>query len=142
MVAGRAGFRLPERTCTSCHAKADPHKGQFGKRDCGECHNTTDFRGARFDHKYAAGRACVSCHAARNPHAQQFGERGCEQCHTTDSFRITRFDHVRTAFPLDGAHIRVACAACHKTDIDAAGRRSVRYRPVPTTCTACHGGAS
>lgn len=32
--------------CISCHARDDKHRGEFG-RQCGLCHTTTSFRGAR-----------------------------------------------------------------------------------------------
>jgi hypothetical protein len=74
-----------------------------------------------------------------DPHQRQFGERGCEQCHDTRSFRIAAFDHSRTRYPLDGAHIRVSCAACHRTESAADGKRFTRYLPLRSECSACHG---
>jgi hypothetical protein len=42
----------------------------------------------------------------------------------------TRFDHGRTAFPLAGAHLKTACAACHKNPT---------YRGVTfASCNDCH----
>jgi hypothetical protein len=61
--------------------------------------------------------------------------RSCRACHTEHrgaQAQITsfhRFDHSWTAFPLDGAHARTECAACHK---------GASYRGAPTACVACH----
>jgi hypothetical protein len=112
----------------------------FGARSCAECHETTSFRVAAFDHAKVASASCRSCHDRQNPHADQFGETDCRSCHDTNSYRIEQFDHTRTRFALDGAHTRAACSACHSATT-LAGRTLVRYRPLPTTCVACHGGA-
>ena len=89
--------------------------------------------------------ACADCHQngsakTKNPHGDQFAGRGCLDCHVTDTFKIAHFDHSKTRYPLDGAHIRVACAACHKTELTTHGPM-VRYRPLATTCVSCHGAA-
>ena len=69
--------------------------------------------------------------ATPNPHGSFSG--ACAQCHLADSWRPTRiakdFKHAPGRFPLDGAHRRVACTACH-TRLDFAG--------VSTTCASCH----
>ncbi len=83
--------------------------------------------------------ACVTCHKADDPHAGQFTDRKCDDCHTTAAFRITGFDHSRTKYPLDGAHQKVPCAGCHATVTAPDGKRFVRYRPLESTCRACHG---
>ncbi|HEU4401804.1 MAG TPA: cytochrome c3 family protein [Candidatus Polarisedimenticolia bacterium] len=88
-------------------------------------------------------RTCEACH--RSPHGNQFAQRrdrgGCAGCHNEDVFRpASRFDHARDAgFPLQGAHARVACARCHPSRRDAAGKPFITYRPAPRECKACHG---
>lgn len=89
---------------------------------CEACHKTRSFLTVR--------SACASCHA--DAHKGALGPK-CETCHTT-SVRFaetrTRFDHSRTAFPLTGAHEKVACASCHRT---------ATYRGVPfASCGNCH----
>lgn len=86
-------------------------------------------------------RDCASCHRLQDPHADQFTGRACTDCHVTETFAITAFDHSKTRYPLDGAHRAVACAKCHVTTVAADGKRLTRYRPLQTTCTACHGAA-
>jgi hypothetical protein len=88
---------------------------------------------------------CAACHAS--PHGDQFRARQqgatCESCHDVDVFAPAgRFDHDRdAAFPLRGAHERVACAACHGTETGG-GVTRVRYRPTASRCESCHGGTS
>ncbi len=66
-----------------------------------------------------------------NPHGKFVAP--CEQCHLPDTWRPTRiaaaFKHAPNRFPLEGAHARVACTACH-TRLDFTG--------LPTTCVSCH----
>ena len=81
------------------------------------------------------GTACASCHA--DPHAGQFAKRGCVDCHSQDQWKPpSRFDHARSAFPLTGAHGKVACAGCHPA---AAPGKPQRFKGTPfATCASCH----
>jgi hypothetical protein len=87
-------------------------------------------------------KACAACHA--DPHGGQFAHRkdagACEACHGTRAFvPVSGFDHAKDAgYKLDGAHAKVACAACHTATVAADGRSIVRYQGTPTTCVACH----
>ncbi len=91
---------------------------------------------------------CESCHKADDPHGDQFAKRkdggACGTCHGVASFTpASKFDHDRdTSFPLTGAHAKVACAACHKTQTLANGKTRVIYRPLSTACASCHGGTT
>jgi hypothetical protein len=80
---------------------------------------------------------CETCHA--DPHAGQLsGREGCRTCHQVDSFHALNFQHDRdTRFPLTGKHSAVACAACHPT-VKENKREVIRYKPLETTCAACH----
>ena len=56
--------------------------------------------------------------------------------HDRQPRRPRRFDHARdSAYRLDGAHARLACAACHRPETRN-GVTFVRYKPLPTTCRA------
>ena len=58
-----------------------------------------------------------------------------------DNLKASKFDHARdAAYRLDGAHVRLACAACHRPETRN-GVTFVRYKPLPTTCRGCHGGS-
>ena len=80
------------------------------------------------------GDHCESCH--KDPHAGQFkaSTDGCKHCHNLTSWKAVAFEHNRDSrFALTGKHSGVACAGCHPTQNDV-----VRYKPLDTTCAACH----
>jgi len=87
-------------------------------------------------------QACADCHKTADPHAGQFGVRACTECHTTEQFKIPVFDHAKTRYPLDAAHRDVACAKCHTVTQGPNGTPFTRYRPLETTCRACHGATT
>jgi hypothetical protein len=53
----------------------------------------------------------------------------CGDCHTQNRWSEVSFEHARTVFPLEGAHARASCRACHVADFRAR---------VATTCAGCH----
>lgn len=84
---------------------------------------------------------CETCHA--DPHHGQFDKRaagkGCTACHELASFTKTKFDHAKdTKFPLEGKHLKTACASCHPTVRGAQGAIQVKYAGVETACAGCH----
>jgi hypothetical protein len=145
-------FLTARAACASCHE--DVHKPTLGQ-SCATCHSTrAAFREmSGFDHAKAAFRlagahrtvACAACHVNRvfkgvkfascadchrDPHRQTVGP-ACTSCHASDTWRTTKVDHQRTAFPLVGRHVNVACAACHK-------QPATKVKPRADTCAACH----
>jgi len=146
------GAQFAGRTCETCHttaawqgARGDfdhagtryPLRGAHRNLACGSCHatranGTTAFRGLPLTCS-AAG-----CHG--DPHGGQFNgrERGetCTTCHDEDGFKPVRFDHqTDTDWPLDGAHSRAACSACHRPQ---GSPPVVRWRSLPHRCEDCH----
>jgi hypothetical protein len=120
LVAGHVGV-----ACVPCHRRSVPPDRPAELRFAG------------------VPRACEGCH--RDPHLGQFtrkdGTVSCDRCHTAQSLKLTKFDHSRdAAYHLDGAHARLACAACHRTEVRN-GVSFVRYKPLPTTCRGCHGAS-
>jgi Cytochrome c7 and related cytochrome c len=144
--------------CSDCHR--DVHAGQFGARDCANCHTVETFRPSTFtlaDHQKTkfplagahlavpcnachvrakntmqfrfASTECSACH--RDPHKGEVERFKCAACHRVESWARVAFDHRQTGFPLEGAHARVACRACH----------TASFRGLPKTCAGCHGGA-
>lgn len=96
-----------DRLCLDCHRKiaadVERHQGLHGRT-----HNGTD-------------KPCKACHSEHKG-------READIVHLdTDTF-----DHAGTDFPLEGGHVGVACAACHKRD--------AKYRDAPSACNDCHGG--
>jgi hypothetical protein len=115
--------------------------GRHERMVCKACHLVAEAKNAPAKWRFAGvSMACASCH--RDPHQGQFATAGatsCERCHTADDTRATGFDHGRdSAYPLDGAHKSLACAACHRTETKD-GRSLVRYKPLAKTCRGCHG---
>ena len=58
---------------------------------------------------------CASCHlpeylAADHPLHRGVKPTTCATCHTQESFHPMRLEH---SFPLDGAHAKADCFACH-----------------------------
>jgi hypothetical protein len=152
--------------CYACHTadfvnSNNPPHVQLGlPRDCGTCHNTTDWNNALFDHalyghypltgfhatmpctschtdnNYSGSlpTACYGCHKADYNNATNPPHKGfptdCTQCHNTSSWTGTTFNHNSTSFPLTGAHVTVPCAGCHTNN---------NYNgSLPTACYGCH----
>jgi hypothetical protein len=141
------------KTCVGCHRNDDAHAGKLGTA-CGDCHGSTQWRGAGFDHAAKAGfplvgthatlqctschanglaarlgRECTSCHARDDPHKGQLAGR-CDTCHAQTAWaKPIRFDHDLAAFPLLGAHGTVACAECHATRA---------FHDAGNACADCH----
>ena len=147
---GNGIYKNTPTDCYSCHASKDVHKGQYGK-NCGACHQTTTWSGAKFDHNTTAfplsgnhvkvncvschkndvfrgtPRNCFSCHAKDDRHNGQLGQ-DCAVCHAPTGWRIITFDHNTSAFPLTGKHSMLDCSQCH-----IAGRFKIS-----TECSSCH----
>jgi hypothetical protein len=98
--------------------------GQHPQVSCVQCHvdarGLADFQGVPQD--------CYSCHRTDDPHESRFGT-DCSGCHTTDSWEGATFDHNRSNFPLTGAHLNVACEACHTTG---------QFAGLSPQCVSCH----
>ncbi len=101
-------FKGTPTLCGACHAKDDEHNGAFGS-NCAQCHTTSSWEGATFDHNLAAFKltgahvnvrcqtchvndvfkgtptSCGACHAKDDEHGGAFGAN-CGQCHTTSSW--------------------------------------------------------
>jgi hypothetical protein len=139
-----AGWR-PSRVDVAAHARYDfTLDGAHAAAPCFACHKdlaqarpagaplTFEIRGAR----------CETCH--EGPHGVQFAKRrdhgACDACHGVERFvPAARFDHNRdSAFLLEGAHARAACARCHPSARDARGVARVTYRPLSGKCESCH----
>ncbi len=146
-----ADFKSAPTDCVGCHQKDEPHQGRFGS-DCAACHSVQGWKPAKFDHNLAAFKLegkhtrvaceqchvngvfrgtpmdCFSCHRQDDHHNGQFGTQ-CEACHNPSSWENVTFDHSRSAFPLTGSHVNVACEKCHQNG---------SFKGTPTFCYACH----
>jgi hypothetical protein len=141
--------------CFGCHRQDDVHRGQQGKEcqkchaedgwikevdfdhdltkfpllgahatlACEECHTSTSFKDAKGN--------CLACHEADDVHKKRLGPR-CERCHNSADWKLWVFDHDKqTKFPLDGAHSKRHCDACHTEPVED-------KFDVPSDCYSCH----
>lgn len=122
-------------------ASGFPLERPHDKVGCAECHAGYG-SAAAFATRYPGRKAsdCAACHA--DPHGGQFldargAPQACVECHGGASFAAHSFDvarHARTAFALDGSHLKVKCDQCHTREGDAP--RS--FRGTSARCSACH----
>jgi hypothetical protein len=137
---------------------SDPnHAANNFDRDCLRCHTQNAWSPSTFDHSTTAfpltgahrSISCMACHtsgytslpadcwschqkdynSASDPnHAVNNFDRDCLRCHTQSAWSPSTFDHSTTAFPLTGAHVPLACQACHADG----------YTGTPRDCYFCH----
>jgi Cytochrome c7 and related cytochrome c len=115
--------------------------------ECGDCHLTTTWLGANFNHT-GIKSGCVSCHNG----VKAVGKQGnhmpttnlCENCHTTGigtatpSWVPSAFDHTQMTV--------TTCQTCHSGTVKistgfVSGQPSNHVPPIPSTidCGVCHG---
>jgi hypothetical protein len=142
------------KDCYGCHMADDAHAGSMG-RECQSCHKESGWQDdVRFDHDLAgfplvglhvsvpceechASRAyrdapveCLACHKAKDVHEGRLGEQ-CESCHNANGWAFWQFDHGKqTEFALLGAHARLGCRDCHRTE--------THNLALATDCRSCH----
>jgi hypothetical protein len=148
-------YKDTPKQCVSCHAPDDEHRGERGPK-CGDCHSTTGWKTAKFDHKKETGfalegvharidcqdchrsgnlkdklpRACYGCHQGQDSHAGRLGKE-CGNCHGNLKWKPANFDHTTdTKWELTGRHAKVECHTCHTA--------SVATQKLPTDCVGCH----
>ncbi len=140
-------------------AKNPDHVAAAYPQTCTQCHGVVSWQGATFDHAITgfpltgahAATPCIACHGdgvykgkstlcvschqtdyngtTNPPHAAAAFPTTCELCHTTTDWTGAVFDHSKTNFPLTGAHLAVACNACHGDGV---------YKGKSTLCVSCH----
>ncbi|MFA6110008.1 MAG: hypothetical protein WDA75_14670 [Candidatus Latescibacterota bacterium] len=126
-LAGCQDSRSPLWTVAEVHQGVGL-VGGHQQMDCADCHKGSGFAGV--------DQACETCHldqysTTRQPNHLEAGyATTCADCHTSRSWRPARVDHARLGFPLEGAHARAVCAACH---------RDGTLGPLPKDCWSCHG---
>ena len=124
-------------SCLACHDGVDRYGGEFdhnryffpleGKHStlpCQDCH-----AGARTPEDLQnTVTGCFDCHAQDDTHQGGYGPN-CAACHTPVDWKQATFDHSKSAFPLDGKHVDVACEGCHANNT---------FKGTPKDCTSCH----
>ena len=143
---GFGDFQVTPQDCYSCHQDDEPHEGRFGF-NCADCHNTSDWSDASFDHNlsrfpltgahvnvacescHTGGQfqglstACVACHAEPVFHLGILGT-DCAACHNTTAWIPAVFDQPHP-FPMDHGG-GATCATCHVPNVTT------------YTCYGCH----
>src|SRR6266403_1530927 len=137
--------------CIICHngtAASGKNKGHVATSlECGDCHLTTTWLGANFDHT-GITTGCVSCHNG----AKAVGKQGnhmptsnlCENCHTTGigtktpSWAPSKFDHTQMSV--------TTCETCHSGTVKittgfVSGKPTTHVPTIPSAgdCSVCHG---
>ncbi len=162
-----SNYSITTAACASCHlsdfnSAADPnHKAAGFPTDCTACHNTTQWKGATFNHTTTGfaltgahttvqcaqchvnsnysitTAACASCHltdynATVNPNHKTAGfPTDCTGCHNTTQWKGATFNHTTTGFALTGAHNTAQCAQCHVNG-------NYTLSAANTACASCH----
>jgi len=115
-------YNLSATSCVSCHLKdyqgtTNPnHAVSNFPQGCEQCHNTTSWANATFNHNSTGfpltgshvvpARQCTDCHLNNN---YNLSSTACVSCHQTDyTNAVTPVNHVTAAFP-------TACESCHDT---------------------------
>ncbi|MBL6964637.1 MAG: cytochrome C [Bacteroidetes bacterium] len=135
------------KDCQNCHSEESFHQirnaNEFDHRQtqfalsgkhtyvsCKKCHKTalTD----PLKHQY-----CYDCHT--DYHKKQFVKNGippdCNECHTVNGFSESNYTvekHAFSVFPLEGAHLKTSCSACHKKGTNWS------FKYIGNKCKDCH----
>jgi hypothetical protein len=138
--------------CIICHngvqAAGKPANHIATNLECGDCHLTTSWLGASFDHTGIVNN-CVSCHNGTKAVGKQGGHmptsNTCENCHTTGigtstpSWVPSRFDHTQVATPN-------TCLPCHAGNVkistgfvEGQPANHVPLNAATQDCVLCHG---
>ena len=115
--------------CNSCHQnkQTDPVTAnivfKIGKQECQECHS--DIHMGQFS-------------LSDSPGKEKSNNVQCDRCHKPFDWIAINFDHNRDSrFDLQGAHQKLPCSQCHKTNL-INGVNTVLYKPLEMTCSSCH----
>lgn len=143
--------------CYSCHNTdyqgAPDHAAQSYPQTCEQCHSTSGWAPATFDHaSFAltgahAGATCAQCHSSgiyaglpsncyschdtdyqgAPDHVALNFPQNCEECHSTTAWTPAAIDH--SFFPLTQGHTGLNCTQCHTGG---------SYSGLSPECYSCH----
>jgi hypothetical protein len=150
---GQFASMMKEQSCGKCHSTEQWKSSSFdhsttsftltGKHamiPCSDCHKELSTQSGKMQFKKLS-MDCQSCH--KDIHESQFAvdtKTICSQCHSSLGWKQLVFDHEKQSkFSLRGAHQKVACKECHKTEMKNSNQ-FVRYKPLASTCESCHQG--
>jgi len=146
-------YNLTSTACITCHLKdyqgaTNPNHVAAGfSQTCNQCHNTTSWSNASFNHSLTAfpltgmhtvpPRQCADCHVNSN---YNLTSAACVTCHLKDFQGTTNPNHVTSNFPQ-------TCDSCHNTTswLNATFNHNSTGFPLtgahtapPRQCTDCH----
>lgn len=145
--ADRGDFQAMTTDCATCHrreyASAPNHVQRNFSQDCRQCHQTTSWPGASFNHAALGGSlVCATCHAPlygtanatpASRHAANGFPQTCENCHNTTAWG--------PGTPMQHAQVSAtACYTCHSADYASAPNHAAMN--LGTSCMNCHTGTS
>ena len=150
--------------CFICHESnynsADEHLSQNYPKTCEDCHNTTNWENATFDHNntnfaltgshtnancgdchtsgyYGTSTVCSDCHISEfnnssNPNHSNLGlSINCENCHTTNpNWQPASFSVHNDFYLIQGAHTSI--------ENDCSTCHNSNYNNTPDQCYGCH----
>jgi hypothetical protein len=141
----------PGEECKTCHntnnwddISFDHAKTSFKltgvhvDQKCKTCHLINGSDGVGQEKFSGLSTNCSSCHTDK--HFKQFEKNGitdCMECHDTENWKASKFDHNNTDFKLDGKHVNVPCAKCHRPQQEGSNFY-VKYKLKVFTCESCH----
>ena len=148
---GGGAFADASSACASCHLAAftnarNPNHATAGfPQDCALCHNTTQWKGAKFDHSTATkfeltgSHVSVSCTECHKNNLFQGTSSTCVSCHLTGFNNASNPKHAAAGFPQD-------CTVCHTTtqwkgakfDHSTATKFLLTGAHPTAACTDCH----
>ncbi|MBL8860096.1 MAG: hypothetical protein JNL28_16420 [Planctomycetes bacterium] len=123
--------------CVACHqsefnATTDPnHVTQNFPTTCQNCHNTSTWSGASFNHSGITS-GCVACHQSdynSTNHAALNYPTTCQNCHNTSTWRGANFNH---------SGVTRGCVTCHQTEFNSTTNPNHTSAGFPTSCQTCH----
>jgi hypothetical protein len=116
-------YNITNTRCVSCHLKdyqntTDPnHVTANFPQTCEQCHNTTNWGGASFNHA-STGWALTGAHTTLQ----------CSQCHINGNYNLNSLNTV--------------CYSCHSKDYQNTTDPNHAAAGFPTTCEQCHNTSS
>ena len=141
----------PDKNCKSCHKEGSWHdilfdhsktgfalSGAHSRENCRSCHFKSDTNGITSQKFSGLSNNCTECHTDK--HNRQFEQNGitnCTKCHDTENWKASKFNHNEVAFKLEGKHINVPCAKCHKPQPEGT-HEYILYKLKDYRCESCH----
>ena len=138
------GFTVIDRNRFDHDRTQYPLRGRHLTTSCAACHG--DFTTAAL--KKPAFGSCGACHKDAHNGTATVAKQSvdCTECHTVGGFSPSSYTaarHATAAYPLEGRHQGVRCAACHTKSTAASaaatlGSSRVVLRPRFGACADCH----